>query len=275
MKPIYQFDGYKAAIRETLESLQSQYGREYTFQAMAQAARIQRGYVSQVLRGNAHFSEDQLYLCCRFLDLSGDETEYLLLLLQIERSIVEPRRAELTQRINRLRAKYNADTTSFTRVPEVTGPSVGDEYHLNPLMLLVHMFLMVPKYAADPSKIRQHLGLESPDLQQILVYLERSKLVRKKKSGAYEVLTSTFHLKPTSPLFKSHLQLLRLRSLERVCRSSSADSLNLSATFTATRAVRDQIRAKLMDMMREAHSVIGPAPSEGVYQMNIDLFEWS
>lgn len=274
MKPVFSYDSYKKAIHEILLAKQREVSREFTFQAMAQAARVQKAYVSRVLGGDAHFNEDQLYLCCGFLGLNEPETEYMMLLLQRDRSVVPARCTKLEQRLKMLKAKHLETAATLKSVPEVSGPAVSDEYHLNPFMQIIHMFLMVDKFARDPSKIRSFLALEAADLQYILSSLERMGLVKKTKIG-FEVVTSAFHLNPTSPLFKPHLQLLRLRSLDRITRSTSADSYNLSVTFTANRAVRDQLHTKFMEYLREAETLIGPAPSDGVYQMNFDLFSWS
>jgi DNA-binding MarR family transcriptional regulator len=173
-----------------------------------------------------------------------------------------------------MKAKHLETASALKSMPDVSGPKVSDEYHLNPFMQVIHMFLMVDKFARDPSKIRQFLTLEAGDLQYILSSLERMGLIKRSSKG-YDVVQAAFHLKPTSSLFKPHLQLLRLRSLDRIARSTSADSYNLSVTFTASRAVRDQLHEKFMEYLREAEAVIGPAPSDGVYQMNFDLFSWS
>ena len=59
---------------------------------MADHMRIQKPYISKVINNMADFSSDQLYMACDFLGFGEDEKNYMLLLLELERTTYTERK---------------------------------------------------------------------------------------------------------------------------------------------------------------------------------------
>ena len=70
-----------------------------TYQRMAEHMRIQKAYLSQVIKGARELSQDQLYMAMDYLDLKDSEREFLTLSLEYERSALMLRKRQLKTQI--------------------------------------------------------------------------------------------------------------------------------------------------------------------------------
>ncbi len=271
---IFDAANYKQALQSVLEERRKTLGKIFTYQGMAKACRVQKTYLSRVFKGDAHLSDDQLYLAVDFLGMSPEERHYVTLLHQYERSGLEPRKRQIQPQIEAVR-KRNLKTASHLNVEQLSAEASDfSEYFINPMMQLVHMYLMVPKFAKDLTRLRQNLGLPSADLAKILARLSQMGFIRFHQDK-YEVVKDSFHLSPDSPIYQAYRKLLRMKALERLEKTQPDDSYGISVVFTATEDVRRKVQARFLAFLKEIEDEVRPAESAEVYQMNFDLFRWS
>jgi transcriptional regulator with XRE-family HTH domain len=271
---LYQLDSYKDVLRSALLARRDQLGRTYTYQSLATACRVQKTYLSRVFNGDAHLSDDQLFLACEFLSLGDDERRYATLLHQRDRSVVQKKRQRLGREIEAMRARYLKTEGHLAVPPVVTGGHDESVYFLSPHYQLVHMFLMVPRFAQDPARLRQQLGLSEKELADVVTALARLGLVRF-EGGRYEVLKPALHLPSDSPLYRSYRALTRLKAMARVDRLEPDAAYNFSVVFTADEPTRRHIQARFLEFLKEVEEAVRAAPSDDVYQMHFDLFPWT
>ena len=67
----------------------------------------------------------------------------------------------------------------------------------------------------------------------------------------------------------------RLRALEQLDKISNDKAYSFSVTFSCTDAMRQAIQRKLLGFIGETEKLVADAKEEEVYQLNIDLFDWS
>ena len=80
MHPIFETVDYKKFLKEYSES------RGFTYAEIAAAARVQKPYISAVLNGTNHLSEEQIFEIGQLFELHEDELEYLVLILRENRA---------------------------------------------------------------------------------------------------------------------------------------------------------------------------------------------
>lgn len=271
---IFDAANYKQALQIVLEERRNTLGKFYTYQAMAKACRVQKTYLSRVFKGEAHLSDDQLYLAVDYLGMNPDERQYVTLLHQYERSGLQPRKRQIQPQIDAVRKK-NLTPQNQIAVEQIS-PETTDfaDYFVNPTMQLVHVYLMVPRYAKDLTRLRINLGLSNADLAKILVRLSQLGFIRYQQDK-YEVVKERFHLSPESPIYQAYRKMLRMKALERIDRTPPEEHLGISVLFTATEEVRKKVQNRFAAFLKEIEEEVRPAPSDEVYQMNFDVFRWS
>ncbi len=96
---IFKHLTYRKAIEEMVEIRKKLPGK-YTLRKLAENAGLQASFLTNVLKGRFDFNADQLFAVAHELGLAPVEREYLMLLLEHERSIHKPRRTELKNKID-------------------------------------------------------------------------------------------------------------------------------------------------------------------------------
>jgi hypothetical protein len=271
---LFQQTDYRTALKATLLALKATNARRYTFQAMSQACRVQKTYLSRVLGGHGELSEDQLYLACEFLGLSKESRDYVCLLHGFQRSLVAPRKRELKKEIDAAQKKHSRSEKFIAAVPIVESSVNASTYHLDPNVMLVHMFLTVPRFSTNPKLVASQLGLSVEHFADALTQLRKLGLVEI-EHGKITVRVERTHLPYDSPLYKASNSLHRLKCLEYIQRLPADSAYNLSVAFSANDSVRKKINENFLSFLSQTQKQVVDADPENVYQMNFDLFPWS
>lgn len=92
---IFQFDCYKLALTEELKTRKALGSKDLTITAMADYCGVQRTYLSKMMNRSGNLSEDQIFLASKYLGLTYEESDFLLLLRSIAATGLEDRREHL------------------------------------------------------------------------------------------------------------------------------------------------------------------------------------
>jgi uncharacterized protein (TIGR02147 family) len=249
-------------------------GIDCNFSKVAEAIRVQRPYLSKVMNGAAELSEDQMHLVCEFFDITGDEKDYLDLLLQFSKSGLKERKDFLKKQIYKMQA-VKLDIKNNLDVKEVKPDNLlFNEYFLNPHMQIVHVALNIKRFQ-HIDNLTDLLNINSVALADILRKLETLKLIEF-KNNRYVVINQTMHLPKNSNLLHPHQALLRVKSIEHQ-QNKSLDSGNyaFSVTFSADEEARKKIQEDFLKYLKSVQKTVQNAGTEEVYQINFDLFSWT
>jgi len=156
----FESKDYKSLLRDSLLAAKAVSPR-MTFQRMAKACGIQKTYLSRALGDSkVHLSADSLHAAAHFLGFTADQREFLLLLAEEQRSLNPARRRELAERIEAIRRRYRKSESAIEATEVVREEAGGiQEYYLDPVLQLVHIFMTIPAYRADRERVRRELGL--------------------------------------------------------------------------------------------------------------------
>lgn len=267
---------YKTLLREELELRRATLGNRVTFERMAKACGVQKTYLSRVLNTDgAHLSQDQLFQACLYLGLTKDERRFAGLLLEHERATVNKRRDDLAAEIDAIRKKRSRSESYLRETPTAAGAVGSPAYFLDPEAILVHVFMTTETFAGDVQEIQRRLNLSDVRLSAILAQLQQNGLIGLDDAGCYRVLVDRLHLPSDAEIYPAYRVMQRLKTVERLRQLDSDHAYSFSAVFTADEATRQVIKDKLLRLLGEIEPAASSAPARDVFQLNLDLFDWS
>jgi len=271
---IYECDNYRTILKEALLEKKASIGTAFTFQNMAKACRVQKTYLSKVLNDRGHLNGDQLYLACDYLGFNGEERDFIFLIFEQERTVVQKRKTELQTQISSLKKRHARTEAHLESKILPTGSENFQEYYLDPNLQIIHMFLTIDRFARNTALIGEKLHLRADILADALRKLQRLGIVEMRESK-FQVVLDNIHLPKGSDLYPPYRSLLRAKANGWVDRLPADKSYNFSAIFSTTPRTKQKIHMAFLDFLKSAQEMAGKTKSEEVYQMNFDLFGWS
>lgn len=250
-------------------------GLPMTFERLAKAARVQKAHITNVLKGRAFFQTDQLYLICKELKLSQQETRYLLLLLDHERSVVNERKAELSQEIEQMQRDH-LQTEKYLQAEVEDAPleKIFPRYYLEPVHQIIHIALSVERFAQNPKLLEPILGVSHDRIVSVLEALESHGVIAQ-KSGRWTTLRKQVHLKRNSDLYPAWKMQMQNLGQARNQLGISEKSYGFAVVFSADEKARKRIQTKLLELITEIEPLVVKAPAQNVYQLSLDLLPWT
>lgn len=274
---VFEIDDYRDLFAR-LFRIQKEKDSEFSLALLAQSCGIQPSYLTNVAKGRAHFSSDQAYLVLTELRRPMEEIEYILLLIDWERSGISSRKKLLKEKLNEIRnQKIRADRVVETSKAKPAASEAIPEsfkYYSDPFASILHMYLGTRAARSDSQGISKDLGLDLDRIKILLKNLEEMKLIRK-VNGSYVVAVQAQHLASDSPLQRMHHTAIRALSMDKMIRLSKDDYYSFSATVSISDDSRFAIRAEFLKFIQKAQEIVTKAPAEKVMQMHFDFFPWT
>jgi len=259
-----------------MEDRRKRFGSRFTFEKMAVACGVQKTYLSKVLNSSAHLNQDQLFAAVEYLNLEPSDYEYLSLLRESQSGLNSKRLKMIQEKINQIR-KSKLKTEAVINIdPDQSIENLQWEYYTDIELQLVHMFLTVNTYSREPLRIISKIGIDELKLQNILLKLQRWKLI-KYDGQKYLCSDPMRHLAEDSPVFKTFAILMRLKTIENIHLKNVTHNLDyfFSVMFSANPKIQEKLKKNLLNFIKETQKEVVTSKSEEVYQLNIDFFKWS
>lgn len=269
---IYSYTSYTEALQVMMDR-KKEASPGWTLAKLAADCIMQPSYLTNVLKGRADFSTDQLARICDLIGLSNEDFEYLALLLELKKSSFEKRRRQLETKIaelrhQHLRAEKNISVKSVSLTPEQQ-----DKYYLDPFVQLIHIFLSCYEGNASVDFLANKFFLPKAKVVHILQDLEEIGYI-KRKGAKIEVLVEGRHLPRESHLLRPHHTVMRVKSLDQMQRLPVDQTYSFSATISTEPEVRTKIQAEFLKFMKAAEKLVSTHDAGKLYQLNFDLFPW-
>ena len=271
---IFQENDFRYIITSMVRAAKAKRGG-ITFERLAIAARVQKAHVTNVLKGRACFQPDQLFLICKALRLSKEETAYLLLLLEHERSVVEERKAEIQKAIHEMQHEH-LQTEKYIQTETAEAPLERKvpRYYLEPIHQIVHIALSIERFAQNPKALKSVLGISHERMIGILALLESNGIIEQ-KAGRWRTIKKQVHLSRASEIYPAWKMQMQNLGQARNQLQTSEKSYGFSVVFSADEKTRVKIQAKLLDLITEIEPLVVKAPAQNVYQLSLELLPWT
>lgn len=264
---------YREILRKTIEE-RKKIDSSITYQAMAAHTRIQKAYLSQVIKGVRDLNQDQLYLACQYLGFSPEESEYLKLLLDYARCALKDREKVLLREI-KIWQKQKNKTSQYIDVEELTEREINrEDYYLDPMNQVVHMGLHCDEFRKDPMKLAAKLFLPKTRISEYMNNLQRMGIISMDSKGIH-LNDIELHLPKDSAIFHSYKSQCYTNTMNRLKQLEDSKTYNFTVVFSGDESVRQEINNQFMKFLTKTKRLVEASKSKEVFQMNFDLFSWT
>ncbi len=273
---LYRHSDYRDAIAERIEEGKVS-SAKLSYSGLAEAITVQKPYITRVIKKDAHFNSDQLYLTCQYLHLNEEETQYMMLLMEWSRSVVPARRKELHKNISEIQM-HHRDTRRHLKAEFVEPLTLEDynQYYLDPIAPLVHTFLSIPAFAKSHKLICAKLHISEKRLKLTIKSLESLGIVKwNAQAHMYQILRDHMQLVADSPLNLPYQIFQRTNAIQKIQTQMLEDRFVFSVAFSCDEKGRAEIHEEFLKFIKKTESVVKSANPADIYQMNFDLFGWN
>ncbi len=245
-----------------------------TFSGLAESCRMQKSFLSMVINQEMHINEEQAFLMAETFNLTSEETDYFLLLLQYARASSNNYAAFLKGKIEKIREKKGRLTEKLSKKTvnlTQNNHSAYYEYYLNPLAQYVHMLLLIPKYQSDLVMIAKRLDSTLEEIQTVIDTLQELDIVIY-QNDRYECTAKSIHIENGTALSDQNHLNARLQALQKKINLKEND-YRFSATICADTKVKKKIVDEIKNMLSRCQSFTQDTLPTDIYQFNIDFFQ--
>lgn len=267
MKSIYSYDDYRKFTKDSFKELEGgDYGQA---SKLAKHLDVHTTFVSQVLSGNKFFAPEQGLRVCGFLNLNTIETEYYLLLLQLDRAATPDYRAYLQSQV---RALSKDAQKLVNRVIHQKRLSKEEQatFYTDWIYSAARLSVLLGKTTIPA--ISKYLRIPVAIVESVTTFLVEANLLTL-KNGKFGAGVMTTHLSSDSPWIKTHHRNWRMKAIESV--GGNQTDLHYTAPMTLSKQDFLKVKEMLVKTINQVDQVLGPSESETLVCFNIDWFHVS
>jgi len=172
---IFSYESYKKFLRDIIQNS----SKRGIIKELAHAATVHRPYLSKVLNDKVHLLPDQLFGISSYLELSEEETGYLLLLLELDRSDKSSYKKFVEKKLKEIRLAEEEKNKAIGKANIVA--SLDESawlYYSHWLYPVVHISVSTPSLQKIENLARA-LNQRPDRIHQILMQLQKMGFVRK------------------------------------------------------------------------------------------------
>ncbi|MCX6116905.1 MAG: DUF4423 domain-containing protein [Proteobacteria bacterium] len=264
---IYSETSYRAVIRKFVDSQTRSHG---LLGQLADASGCQRTYFSRVLSGRAQLSMDQGFEVAKFMELTQDETDYFLLLIEYERAGRKLYRQHLKVKIESVQKKMSSIGGRLKSA--VTLDGAGKElYYSSWIWSAVHMAA-----GLDGNCTLEEIAQKAQlPLQLTLEILEQLKNWQCciYENGYWRISNGNIHMDHHSPALFPYHQSWRNKGMQYQLLKRDAD-LFYTSVQTLSKSDAIKVRDKLLEVIQQVRNIAVESPkNEEVVVFAADLFK--
>lgn len=263
---IFDYDDYKNLMNALIES-KPQNGRGQR-KLLAEAVHCQVAYITHVLSGDNHFSLEQAEAAGRFFNLTKEELEYLLVLVQYNRAGTPTLKRIFHSQLEE-RRKRNRLLKHRLKIKETLSAEDQAIYYSSWHFAAIHILLTLPDFDTTET-IARKFSLSSERVLEVLEFLLRLGFV-KKEQNRYIVASAMLHLESDSALISKHHVNWRIKTLQTL-EHIDEDSLHYSLVFSISKRDLSKVRETLVEALENCADIIRPSKEEEVAALCVDLF---
>jgi uncharacterized protein (TIGR02147 family) len=266
MISVFEYTNYRSYISDRLQQMPKKgYGQARNLSSFL---KVHTTLVSQVLKGLKSFTLEQASLASEFLGLNDMETEYFLLLVQMDRAGNESLRKNLKRQIERLREK-SSELINRLKSDRVLTEERRAIFYSDWTYSAIRQLTAIPGFQSLDA-ISQYLRLPNRKTKDAIEFLLEVGLCVEER-GKIKIGPSSTHLESTSPWVRSHHINWRQKAIESMTNDEPA-KLHYTCPLTISKEDALRIREKITKLLEEFDEVLVPSPSEQLRCLNIDWF---
>lgn len=234
---------------------------------VANAAGCQLSYLSQVLAGNAHFTQDQVFQLAKFFRLSDLETEIFMKLHARDRTSTHELRSHFDVEIDKLVKKQQHLTNRLSAKTAVARQA--EEYYSSWYHAAIHVALSIPELQTVQA-LEKILGLSAPQIHGAVALLMDMGLA-KQTGDRYQIVETNVHLPSTSKLNTINHINWRIFFCNQLQKKPSATDLHYSAVHSIAEKDLLKLRELMIQFIDQSRQLVAPSKEERLIAVGVDF----
>ena len=266
MKTIFEFQNYKTFL---VDRFPNSGQKTISRRDLASFIKCAPGFVSQVLSGEAHFSQEQVVDAAELLGLNEDETEFLLNLRNILCSGTPKLRMHYQNKISKTLRKRSQIKEQLADNKVVPQEMVAN-YYRNWKVTAVHMALR-NKSLSTPEKVSAYFQIPLREANECIDLLSKAGLVAI-KSNRIKVTERRIHISEKSIDLERHHLNWRLDAIREI-QNSSGKGQHFTSIISLSESAHEKINQLILNLIKESEPIIRDAADEQVSVLGIDFYK--
>lgn len=265
---IFEYTDYKKFIHDIIASY-PQEGRGQR-KSLAETIGCQVAYITHVLSGTSDFSLEQSVAAARHFNLSSEETEYFLLLVQENRAGSAELRRYFQKFLEERRQKHSA-LKARVDIQETIPQEQRALYYSSWQYAAIHMALTIPELRTVEA-LRDYFHFSTERVLSVLDFLVNTGLATKERNTYLPSLKLAF-LEQDSPLISKFHASWRQRALNAIEGEKKENNLHYSVNFSVALEDLPRVRELLLESIESCAKLIKDSKEEALGCICIDLFQ--
>lgn len=265
---LYKHNDIRDYVKELLSKRPR--GGRGELQMIAKALGVHSTLISQIMSGMRSFTEDQAHELCGYFELNEIESEYFLLLVQIEKSNTAKYKNFLKNKLALFRQQAEKISKSFTNENELTDAQKSI-YFSSWKYSAIRIFCSLAQNGQTLENIMAKFSLSRTKALQMLDFLCESRLCEKKEDR-FVVGQQRVYVDKGSIYFQKHHLNWRFKSIEKSETPTDDDRLYTVILGVAEKdyqKFKDEITKLVSSFSKTLEQVENP---DQLVVFNCDLF---
>jgi len=261
---VFGFENFREYIHRRIQALPGR-GRGENLK-IAKDLRIHSTTWSQILSGKRGLGLDQACRLAAYFGLNRRETEYFILLAEMDQAESKALRQILRDRLERIK----------NEAPSAQETGLDDReqgiYYSNWQYGAVRLATLIPEYQTL-DQIAEHFRLSLSAVRQIVDFLVSAGLCVE-TSGHILAGRRRTNVGLDSPHLDRHHMNWRIKALEAISRGDGPSELRYTSPMSVSEADVARVRSILINAIQEVDHIIDQSADEKLVGLNIDLFSF-
>lgn len=263
---VFEFSNYRFFLRSYIDHRPRNGRGEVT--RLAQAAGVHPSLLSQILAQEKNLSLEQAQLIAEYIDLTINETEYFLFLVQFERAGTKKLKTYFSDKLKKLKSESVEMANTVRQDRQLTEEDKSIIYS-HRIYLTIWLFTSIGD-GKTLDEVAVQCEITREKATEILNFLVKTELCVIKNSK-YTMGSQSIHIGRGSPHLYKHHANWRLKAIE-ASDSISAEELMYTAPMSMSKADAKKIRSRLADVIKEVTDIVYISEAEEVVYLGIDFF---
>ena len=265
---VFEFRDYKVFLDSWLKEHPK--GGRGQLKKMADGLRVSTTLLSQVLRGDKHFSLETAAEITEYIGLNEKESEYFLLLVEHQRAGGFKLKKILEKKLER-EQQAGAQLQNRLQNDRQLSDKEKMQFYSSWMYSGIRLLSALPDID-DAKSISDRLNIPLRTVNEVIQFLIEKNLCAIKDNkltfGAYRT-----HIGKDSPFVIKHHQNWRIKGFQSMELRRDED-LFFTQPMALSLEAAEKIRLMLPGIIEQIHAISGPSESEVVRCISIDWFEY-
>ena len=237
---------------------------------LANLLRCHASFISQIIRGKAHMSHEQAHRFCSYAQLSDEETEFFINLLNRDRAGTN----ELKALFNGILKRKLVERRSLQKRARLTPTLSRDQeivYFQSFTYPLIHAALHLPDLK-EPKQLSITLGIPEPEVSEALKLLNELGLATQ-RDEKWHPTVKNLHVGKESPLNRTYHANWRLKTAMLLQEGRRThEHTHFTSLFCISKKDVERIRELILTHLEKVRQEMVASDSERLFVLCLDYF---